>query len=994
MKLYSLSLQAIGPFAGSHTIDLAALGQAGIFLLEGPTGAGKSTIIDAIVFALYGDLAGESASKERLHSHHAAPGVEPYVDLVFEVDSGIYRVRRTPAHQRPKRRGEGTTMQNEKVRLSRLHSIDAPDTGETISTSTQEAGHEIADLVGLRKDQFLQTVVLPQGEFAKFLRSNGEDRKELLETIFRTEIYEQMTRTLVEMRRDANARTEGARQHVQSATAVLASASDVEVEELLTADGHVDRERLTEIVDTVVGHATESAAVAAQAAAARQGAEQEFTAAEQLTAALSRRADLLERRDVLAAQRPQIDAAARELAAGQRAAVVVGAARAQRAAVAALEAAGTALADAETALGPDTNLTDAQCAELDDTLGRRITHLTSFIALEAGLPARFAEIDRLDERVADIEVQLIEIEKRLEDRPVRREALQTAKDHQLVLTAGLADARSALDRAARVVESALLASTMTERLSEANSTLRSLIEIAQTAVAEHADLRRRRIQGMAGELADALVEGEPCAVCGSPEHPKPAQRAEDHPDDESIENADLEAKTAEAEVALGRSVVDRLEAERVAAVRSAGGLSVEDAQRAHDDAATLVAQTELARERVTELDRDLNELDAAELADERERGQANATLSELKARFIVLSEAIAADQASIAQELGGQTGTLTELAEQVATHRLLVQRYASARRDYQLAADRLEETTDVLREQLTEHEFADVEDVMAAILPADRSADLERLVTTHRAQSAVVDDGLAAAELIGLTGTEEPGLDEARIAREEARTIDQAAAGAAATLQTQAAKVRARRDELAAALDDLDEVAADAAAVIRMADVADGSSRANLKNLTLGTYVLMRRFEDVVAAANARLGPMSDGRYQLRATDEKERGARGRRTGLALAVLDTETGQEREPRTLSGGETFYVSLCLALGLADVVTGEAGGIEIGTLFVDEGFGSLDPETLDDVMSELTALARGGRVIGIVSHVEDLKLRVADRIEVRRGADGSSTLSVKV
>ncbi|MFI5425682.1 AAA family ATPase [Aeromicrobium sp. UC242_57] len=145
MKLYTLSLQAIGPFAGAHTIDLAALGQSGLFLLEGPTGAGKSTIIDAIVFALYGDLAGESASKERLHSHHAERGVEPFVDLVFEVDSGVYRVRRSPAHQRPKRRGEGTTTQNEAVTLSRVTDVDAPDAGVPISTSTQEVGHEIVE---------------------------------------------------------------------------------------------------------------------------------------------------------------------------------------------------------------------------------------------------------------------------------------------------------------------------------------------------------------------------------------------------------------------------------------------------------------------------------------------------------------------------------------------------------------------------------------------------------------------------------------------------------------------------------------------------------------------------------------------------------------------------------------------------------------------------------------------------------------------------------
>ncbi|MGZ5410462.1 MAG: SbcC/MukB-like Walker B domain-containing protein, partial [Aeromicrobium sp.] len=185
---------------------------------------------------------------------------------------------------------------------------------------------------------------------------------------------------------------------------------------------------------------------------------------------------------------------------------------------------------------------------------------------------------------------------------------------------------------------------------------------------------------------------------------------------------------------------------------------------------------------------------------------------------------------------------------------------------------------------------------------------------------------------------------------------------------------------------------AEAGAIDRMAGVADASHPANVNKITLGTYVLMRRFDDVVNAANVRYGPMSDGRYQLMRIDEKEGKGGGRRTGLALAVLDSETGRQREPRTLSGGETFNASLCLALGLADVVTGEAGGIELGTLFVDEGFGSLDSESLDRVMSELGKLSRNGRMVGIVSHVEELKHRVADRISVLRNDDGSSRLKV--
>jgi len=180
--------------------------------------------------------------------------------------------------------------------------------------------------------------------------------------------------------------------------------------------------------------------------------------------------------------------------------------------------------------------------------------------------------------------------------------------------------------------------------------------------------------------------------------------------------------------------------------------------------------------------------------------------------------------------------------------------------------------------------------------------------------------------------------------------------------------------------------------VIRMADLASASGGDNAKRLTLATYVLTRRFEDVVAAANDRLAGMSDGRFELVRSEERE-DVRTHKRGLAMKVVDHRIEVERDPRTLSGGETFYVSLCLALGMADVVTAEAGGIDLGTLFVDEGFGTLDPETLEAVLTELGKLRAGGRVVGVVSHVEALKQSIAERIEVRRLADGSSTLTVR-
>lgn len=992
MRLYSLTLQAIGPFADSHTIDLAALGRSGLFLLEGPTGAGKSTIIDAIVFALYGGLAGETASKERLHSHHAAPGVEPYVDLVFEVDSGIYRVRRSASHRRPKRRGEGFTQENEKVVLTRLTDVDDPAGGVVVSTSTQEVGHEIAGLVGLRKDQFLQTVVLPQGEFATFLRSSGEDRKNLLETIFRTDVYELITRALTDMRREAKARTEGARQAVDTAVAVLAGAAGVEGASLVDG-GVVDVQRVDVLIAEAQDAACATAAAADAAAVVRAEADERVRAAESLATCLARRHDLLTRRQSLLDEATDVRAAADALAAGRRAAVVHGAVIAARTAADEAARAAAAHAAAAAELAPDHELTDDECATQADQLGERLTHLKQLVELETGFARRASDVQRLDEQIIAADRQLAEIESSLGARPAEYDRLQHERDARLGVAETVPAATAIHEQAVRALDAARRAGTKLDEVASAHTLRDERVAAARAAVDHHRDLRQRRLQGMAGELATSLVPGEPCAVCGGTEHPRPAEQAHDHPDDETIAAADLAADHAEQLAREAASVVDRLETELAAAQESAGGLTTASAQAAVAAAKQALAAAKEAVRRIGEIDAEVRTLDAAELADEKRRAETDKSRAQLADRRLSLTAQLADDGERVAAALDEGTSSLAAAVERVAHQRALVQRYRTTAAECQRADQRLDVARAALQRQLDEHEFADEAAVTAAVVPADQLRHHEQVVATHQKQWAIVTHGLDDPQIAALSGDEDPDLDQARAHLAQSVEAEKQAAHEASTARHRADEVRARRAGLARALDQLAAAAADADAVIRMADVADGTSRANLKHLTLGTYVLMRRFEDVVVAANARLGPMSDGRYQLRATDEKERATRGRRTGLALAVVDTETGQEREPRTLSGGETFYVSLCLALGLADVVTGEAGGVEIGTLFVDEGFGSLDPETLEDVMSELTALARGGRVVGIVSHVEDLKLRVSDRIEVRRREDGASTLTVR-
>ncbi len=314
MDLHRLSVQAIGPFAGEHVIDFAELGRSGLFLLEGPTGSGKSTLIDAVVFALYGSLASEGSSRDRLHSHHAAPGVEPYVELVFETAAGIHRVRRSPQHQRPKARGTGTTNQNAAATLVRLSSPDA-DAGEVIGTSTQEVGTEVARIVGLTRAQFVQTVVLPQGEFAEFLRSTGEQRRLVLQSLFGTAVYERTAAQLGEMRKAAKARTDAADAKVAEALTGLREATRVDALEIADAPDTV--RLLAELAD-----AAETAR--ADEERTRQGAATALADAERVSRALDRRRALIAREEAVRTAAEEIAGLARRVGEARRAAAVAG----------------------------------------------------------------------------------------------------------------------------------------------------------------------------------------------------------------------------------------------------------------------------------------------------------------------------------------------------------------------------------------------------------------------------------------------------------------------------------------------------------------------------------------------------------------------------------------------------------------------------------------------------------------------------------------------
>ncbi len=995
MQLHRLSFQAIGPFAGAFTIDFSEFGRNGIFLLDGPTVAGKSTIIDAIVFALYGTPASSGASDERLRSHHVDPGTTSFVELTFETNAGIFRIHRTPSYQRAKKSGAGTTRQNATSRLIKIVTADDLDGGTTMSVSAAEVGSEISRIIGLTKKQFVQTVVLPQGEFAAFLRASGEERRAILQSIFQTQLYDDIAQTLVAGRK-------AARNDAESATALIHTA----VKLFVAAGGdEIEAESFAEVDDF--------AALAAQCETYVTGYEQTLStkrrirdAAVELRSQTADRhraevglAELLERRHLLLLRRteldclgPAIELDVKRLTQAQRAAGVRSAIHGEAEAETAAAEAASALTVAQSGFGDDADRQTRQsmAARVEAIVTER-SKILALLQTEATFVAREDAIAVSTARMAALDSDLDTHSVAAADRPLKRLALVDAINIARIAGDDLALAKIALEQASAVRERL----AQLEALSAEEATLRAGVATLLTrasAAQDHVhDLRQRQLAGMAGELALDLTPGSPCPVCGSFQHPAPAVHNADQPTDSDIAVAELARDEVETAHRTARDRWITLQTTRQHHTEALGTVRAEEATAGLVAATARVTELAELAGTHTDLDRELSQFDTATQHIAAALTAARLEQATLAVELKNLSDRLGEDRQSVSAALSNRAGSLAELDLILASERRRLEALSVAVQRNANALVERDRRRDETRQAVAESGFADVAAARAATMDQSVMDEIAARVATHRQDLAVVTAGLAEPRIAALTGDEVPAVDTAaetaRHAQAACTVAENEVHAALARYANLTGRLESLQNNIVANTTLLEAIAP----VIRMADLAEASTKANSARLTLGSFVLMRRFEEVLLAANSRLVPMSSGRYRLERSDEKEAKS-GNKTGLALRIFDQQTGQQREPRAFSGGETFYTSLSLALGLADVVMSEAGGVELGTLFVDEGFGSLDSETLDTVMGELGKLSDGGRKVGIVSHVEELKQRVIDRITVAHNADGSSRLTV--
>ena len=1153
MRIHSLTMTGIGPYAGREHIDFDAVGASGRFLLTGPTGSGKTTIIDAIVFALYGDVADSAdSSKERIRSTLVGPHTESVIELVFSTGAGVYRVRRTPTYERAKRRGQGTTTQNGTVKLWHLAEVGGEPLDEPV-TRVGDADAEIARAVGLSREQFTQTVVLPQGKFARFLRADSSERQHLLKDVFGTGIYDAIQDALIQASRDGARRVEQVAADLRGQvvslgrhpllTEALSPAEPADAGEKADDADHgavrddsspeapsggtqealplpmedADREEPKEAdadpaptpaqaleaamagatPDLVALRRVGAEVLEASRGGARQADARAETAGKVLARAQAAREeaqklhDLLARRRALVeetqrlAERAEQDAAdAERLRDAERAARVrpyltaeqAARGRAQQA-VAALAAradqSGLAhlaeqIGDADSTVGitaiasndsqdNDTETTPAALIEplareaqrrlsaLDnepggtepavvepepvepgiptmrdddgeasetsvaanvsktahaealstrglDDLAHRCHHehgqLGALVDLEAGLEKRE---DVLNQRETNLRLSIAELAQQAEQlasRPGQRtalvEKLEAARAARERLD-GLQDRRTQADERYQAV---LAVEQLSAQLAQLDDACTQAAALAREATERVRATRLAWISGTAGALAGELTEGEPCPVCGSPTHPSPAAAGTDGASRQQVEAAEEHQRQADEALSGAVRERDACAARLEEAQRASDGMDASAAKVALEAATTALTTAQAAADGVDEL---VERLEAFDAGTEQERAALDAARSaqeSARSRLEADREALTQDQRRCLEA----RGSWPSVTARAAALLVRAQEAEDASEDVDTARTTLAQARSAMADlaaALEEEGFTSAAQATEAFM--ERGA-IEALSATVRAAATArerVRLGLEDPEIAALSGQEEDRLEDA--SAELARA--DAAAKESASLQARTAEshehLRRAVDGVEQAATAYEEAAGSSADLIRVANLARGENEAGTP---LATWVLQARFEEVLVFANERLSQMSSGRYELiRVAEETSRYRR--RKGLGLAVVD-HLGHERsrDPRTLSGGETFYVSLSLALALADVVSAESGGVSLETLFIDEGFGTLDADTLQTVMTEIDHLHDGGRTVGIVSHVAELRDQIAEHIAVRRVASGGSTLKV--
>ncbi|ODM58983.1 exonuclease SbcC [Vibrio harveyi] len=1011
MKPIKLTMQAFGPFAQTETIEFDKLGTNPLFLINGPTGSGKTSILDAICFALYGETTGNERQGIQMRCDMAAPTLLTEVTLEFSLHGKSYRVIRSPEQEAPKARGEGMTVRKHTAAL-----YEITDEEKLITSKTTQVKTEVTNIIGLNETQFRQVMVLPQGKFRELLLATSKEREEIFGQLFQTDIYKKIEYALKDKASAISKAKDEFDNQIRGALQVAGVSSEAELTE--------QREALSVQFESVQKQEQESLAQLNALKTELQKAEalsNEFKKREQAEITLKQH---LEQSDAVSSRQLQLDNA-KKASKVELPYVTLQSASKQtqelEQKVAKLSQDLTVANDAVKSKEGALQTAKEQAAQLPK--------LTEQQYQLEGMKGKLVEKSELEKAINAGLTQKSEFEATLKKYIALKEKLtleaqqgQKSLDQARVDVASIGSVEAEIKQQQRLMQDLQKLTGLNQELAKLDALTPSKQALVDQAKARYVELQRSADtlelswhNAQAAVLAQRLQAGEMCPVCGSVEHPQPAQFVGEEVTKEQVQRARNTER--EGQVALNQ-LSNQLEQHNIAVgqyKQQIEQLSVELGQNASMDLGALQASMQQLNERLqqlssinlVQLEQSVNELnqrcvtgegkindlqnqmvanESTIKVNQEQLAKLSASLDAKYSSLEVLEQDIVAIQKQIAELNSAFESAQNHLQQAVLAKTNIESQLTTNQQWLNEALERLNTAKTDWAQALQTSAFEDEAQFLACKADEAEMQVWQKEIDAFKLTQIKLEQTLAdlSSTLKDLVLPDLEGLNVKLNSNQQSYVEARNQLDSTRSLFERLEKVR---NDIATLHDKNTKLEDEYKVFGTLYDVASGKtgSRISLHRFVLGVLL-----DDVLIQASQRLSLMSKGRYILARKTEGFKGAAGR--GLDLVVEDSYTGKTRDVATLSGGESFMAALALALGLSDVVQSYSGGIRLDTLFIDEGFGSLDPESLDLAIQTLVDLQQTGRMIGVISHVSELKEQMAQRIDVEPSRLGS-TVSVK-
>lgn len=1014
MRPLKLLMNAFGPYAGTQILDFRELGDRSFFLIHGPTGSGKTTILDAMCFALYGDTSGSERDGKQMRSDHTDHAVITEITFDFAIGAETYRIKRTPEQERPKKRGDGTTTMSADATLwKRTGMTKDSEEGSVLENGWRKVTEAVENLLGFKSSQFRQVVMLPQGEFRKLLTADSRERQVILETLFRTEFYRRLEEAMKEAAKDIK----NSFDKTLAQKAWVLQEANAESRKDLENKYILHSEQLTETTKIIKTSETDY-----------KKAQEQLTAGQKIQEKLKEKEAAEQAVIDLASKIQSIEARRTELARARQALGLVDAENLLK--TRQMESAEAFKYHQEKLQIKETVLAEKEEAE---------KVLASEKEKEPEREAAVREVARLEDltgKVAALDEARKNSDRAQKELLIAKQKQSHAQHIMTSLQATIEEKSKAhLEVSNQAAQAGALEAAFkeAEKISGKRQTLEDLrkvlhknqnefeaaSEALQQAEGNYAqakqellDLQEAWNKGQAAILAGALKVGAPCPVCGSLEHPAPAKSKAALPSDQDIKAKQQEVAHLEKIRDQARDRQGNSTSQKAAITGKLEDLEKELGENAAVDLAVLQAAAKKARdlwkkageavETAGNLSKELDDLKQKEKSAKEQLEAFTKAFQEAQVAQEAAQAVVRERESSLPDGLRNPV-SLRKAQEAARLRReLLISAFEQARKNAENAIQALAKADTAVKGALENLQTANMrlekeehyfklrleEAGFNTLANFEEARRTQEYIHTNENSIKEFDETLRAARdrleraAQAAEGLCEPDMDKLATALNGAEDVWKKALALGTKLQSLTSQESGwlkKLDEIEGALRDLESRYS---ILGRLSEVANGK---NKYGMTFQRFVLGALLDDVTVAATGRLKLMSRGRYHLQRTLDRSRSnAAG---GLDLEVFDTYTGVARSVSTLSGGETFLASLSLALGLADVVQSYSGGIHLDTIFVDEGFGTLDPESLDFAMRALIDLQKGGRLVGIISHVPELKERIDARLEVQPSERGS-------